>query len=123
MSKKPYVSNAELNRRLQQQKKQLQQNAAPLQPQYVTATFNAIENKAGFFVHNWRSSWKWFSNWCFGLIVFFAVTPIPPEVLAALPENVRAYVIAFMASCGIALRYVNQSKVKALPPITGADNV
>ncbi|MHA3102686.1 hypothetical protein [Acinetobacter sp. ANC 3791] len=117
MSKKNYISNAELNRRLQQQKKQLQQNAVPVQPQYVTATFNAIENKAGLFVHNWRSSWKWFSNWCFGLIVFFAITPIPPEVLSVLPANVRTYVIAFMALCGIALRYINQSKVKVLPPV------
>ncbi|MHA3079533.1 DUF7940 domain-containing protein [Acinetobacter sp. ANC 5502] len=117
MSKKSYISNAELNRRLQQQKKQLQQNTIPVQPQHVTATLNAIENKAGLFVHNWRSSWKWISNWCFGLIVFFAITPIPPEVLSVLPANVRAYVIAFMALCGIAGRYINQTKVKALPPV------
>ncbi len=125
MSKKPYVSNAELNRRLQQQKAHLLNNRLQqTQPlQYVTATIGTIENQAGVFVHNWRSSWKWISNWCFGLIVFFAVTPIPPEILTALPTNVRAYVIAFMALCGIAGRYINQSKAKALPPITGADNV
>lgn len=125
MSKKPYVSNAELNRRLQQQKAHLLNNrlqqAQPLQ--YVTATIGTIENKAGVLVHNWRSGWKWLSNWCLGLIAFFAVTPIPPEVLAVLPADVRYYVIAFLALCGIAGRFINQTKNKALPPVAGADNV
>lgn len=64
----------------------------------------------GRIVENWRDSWKWISNWCFGLIVFFATTPIPPEVLAVLPENIRYYVIAFTAFCGFVGRYLNQSK-------------
>lgn len=64
----------------------------------------------GFFVSNWRDSWKWISNWCFGLIVFFATTPIPPELLAVLPENIRYYVIAWVAFCGFVGRYINQNK-------------
>ena len=66
--------------------------------------------RSGLIVANWRDSWKWISNWCFGLIVFFATTPIPPEVLAVLPENVRIYLIAFTAFCGFVGRYINQSK-------------
>lgn len=62
-----------------------------------------------FIVHNWRDSWKWLSNWCFGLVMFFAVTPIPPELLAVLPENIRYYVIAWVAFCGFVGRYLNQS--------------
>ncbi|RLL17872.1 DUF7940 domain-containing protein [Acinetobacter chengduensis] len=75
----------------------------------------------GFVVGNWRDSWKWISNWCFGLIVFFATTPIPPEVLAVLPENIRYYVIAFTAFCGFVGRYLNQSKPVPLPPIHAGD--
>ena len=75
----------------------------------------------GPIVENWRDSWKWISNWCFGLIVFFATTPIPPEVLAVLPENVRYYFIAFTAFCGFVGRYINQSKPVALPPINAGD--
>lgn len=77
----------------------------------------------GRIVENWRDSWKWISNWCFGLIVFFATTPIPPELLAVLPENIRAYVIAWTAFCGLAGRYINQSKPVKLPLINGDTNV
>ncbi|CAB1222420.1 hypothetical protein [Acinetobacter bouvetii] len=62
-----------------------------------------------FIVHNWRDSWKWLSNWCFGLVMFFAVTPLPPELLAVLPEHIRFYVIAWIAFCGMVGRYINQS--------------
>ncbi len=60
-------------------------------------------------VPNWKDSIRWISTWCFGLIAFFAVTPIPPEVLAALPEEIRTYLIAFTAFCGFVGRYINQS--------------
>ena len=75
----------------------------------------------GHIVENWRDSWKWISNWCFGLIVFFATTPIPPELLAVLPENFRTYLIAWTAFCGFVGRYINQSKPVALPPINAGD--
>lgn len=61
-------------------------------------------------VENWRSSWKWISSWCFGIVLFFTVTPIPSELLAVLPENIRSYVIAWTAFCGFIGRYINQSK-------------
>ena len=62
-----------------------------------------------FVISNWKDSIKWISTWCFGLIAFFAVTPIPTEVLALLPEEIRTYLIAFTAFCGFVGRYINQS--------------
>lgn len=71
----------------------------------------------GLMVSNWRDGWKWISNWCFGLIVFFATTPIPPELLLVLPENVRIHLIAWVAFCGFVGRYLNQSKGAPLWPL------
>lgn len=71
----------------------------------------------GLMVSNWRDGWKWISNWCFGLIVFFATTPIPPELLLVLPENVRMHLIAWVAFCGFVGRYLNQSKGAPLWPL------
>lgn len=79
------------------------------QSQFVTAEILPFVNK-NLVVHNWKDSWKWISNWCFGLVMFFAVTPIPPEFLAVLPENIRGYMIAWTAFCGLVGRYLNQSK-------------
>ena len=78
-------------------------------PEPIIAELGSFTN-TGFVVGNWRNSWKWISNWCFGLIVFFATTPIPPELLAVLPEDVRTYLIAWTAFCGFVGRYLNQSK-------------
>lgn len=119
MSKKPYVSNAELNRRLQQQKAHLLNNrlqqAQPLQ--YVTATIGTIENKAGVLVHNWRSGWKWISNWAFILIGYISVYGVPNEVLMFVPEASQAKVTGLLALIGLVFRFINQTKNKALPPV------
>lgn len=119
MSKKPYVSNAELNRRLQQQKAHLLNNrlqqAQPLQ--YVTATIGTIENKAGVLVHNWRSGWKWLSNWAFILIGYISVYGVPNEVLMFVPEASQAKVTGLLALIGLVFRFINQTKNKALPPV------
>lgn len=119
MSKKPYVSNAELNRRLQQQKAHLLNNrlqqAQPLQ--YVTATIGTIENQAGVLVHNWRSGWKWISNWAFILIGYISVYGVPNEVLMFVPEASQAKVTAVLALTGLVFRFINQTKSKALPPV------
>ena len=119
MSKKPYVSNAELNRRLQQQKAHLLNNrlqqAQPLQ--YVTATIGTIENKAGVLVHNWRSGWKWLSNWAFILIGYISVYGVPNEVLMIVPEASQAKVTGLLALTGLIFRFINQTKNKALPPV------
>ena len=78
-------------------------------PEPIIAELGSFTN-TGFVVGNWRNSWKWISNWCFGLIVFFATTPIPPDLLMVLPEDVRTYLIAWTAFCGFVGRYLNQSK-------------
>ena len=119
MSKKPYVSNAELNRRLQQQKAHLLNNrlqqAQPLQ--YVTATIGTVENQAGVLVHNWRSGWKWISNWAFILIGYISVYGVPNEVLMFVPEASQAKVTGLLALTGLIFRFINQTKNKALPPV------
>ena len=78
-------------------------------PEPIIAELGSFTN-TGFVVGNWRNSWKWISNWCFGLIVFFATTTIPPELLMVLPEDMRTYLIAWTAFCGFVGRYLNQSK-------------
>ena len=85
-------------------------------PKPIVAELGLSMN-TGFVVGNWRDSWKWISNWCFGLIAFFATTPIPPELLAILPENVRMHLIAWVAFCGLIGRYINQSKPLPLPAL------
>ena len=91
-------------------------------PEPIMAELGSFTN-TGFLVGNWRNSWKWISNWCFGLIVFFATTPIPPDLLMVLPENIRFYLIVWVAFCGFVGRYINQTKPVSLPPIDigGAD--
>jgi len=80
-----------------------------MQPEPIMAEIGSTLH-TGLMVSNWRDGWKWISNWCFGLIVFFATTPIPPELLLVLPENVRMHLIAWTAFCGFVGRYLNQSK-------------
>lgn len=117
---------AEARQKLLDQAKRHQQRVDELKaeiaqmPEPVVASLG-FKTYTGPIVENWRDSWKWISNWCFGLIVFFATTPIPPEVLAVLPENVRYYFIAFTAFCGFVGRYINQSKPVALPSINAGD--
>ncbi|WOE42914.1 DUF7940 domain-containing protein [Acinetobacter chinensis] len=97
--------------RVDELKAEIAQKPEPMMAELVS-TLNT-----GLVVGNWRDSWKWISNWCFGLIVFFASTPIPPELLAVLPEHIRLYVIAWIAFCGFVGRYLNQSKPVPLPPV------
>ncbi|WP_336937057.1 hypothetical protein [Acinetobacter modestus] len=73
-----------------------------------------FEPQQKFLVENWRHGWKWISTWAFGLITVAATVPIPPEVLAVLPDHIRLAVIAGIAISGGILRFVNQSK--PLPP-------
>lgn len=60
-------------------------------------------------VENWRKGWRWFSVWAFALIVFFATTPLPPEVVAILPKPLADNLITLVAVCGLILRFVQQS--------------
>ena len=107
--------NDDLAHQVSSLKFQLENKPKPIMAE-IGSTFNE-----GFMVGNWRDSKKWISNWCFGLIAFLAVTPIPPEVLAIQPENVRYYLIAFTAFCGFLGRYINQTKPVPLPPIDVGD--
>lgn len=66
-------------------------------------------------VTNWRTGWRWFSNWAFVLIVFIATVPIPPEILNLLPSEKREYLMAMVAVAGLMLRFINQTKA---PPKT-----
>ncbi|AZN69293.1 hypothetical protein DX910_14565 [Acinetobacter haemolyticus] len=88
------------------------------------------ENDASFFepqrkflVENWRHGWKWISTWSFALITLAATVPIPPEVLAILPEHIRLGVIAGIAISGGILRFVNQSKSLPLLMIRGLHDI
>lgn len=106
---------SEAKKKLLDQSKRHQQRVDELKaeikqkPEPIMAELGSFAN-TGFVVGNWRNSWKWISNWCFGLIVFFATTPIPPELLMVLPEDMRTYLIAWTAFCGFVGRYLNQSK-------------
>lgn len=118
MSKKSYVSNQELQRRLRQQKAHLQSNQKFIQPlQYATATLGYTENKSGVIIHNWKSGWKWISNWMFVLIAYIAVNGVPSEIMAIIPIKHQGSIIAFCAVIGIFFRFYNQSRIKPLPSI------
>lgn len=67
-------------------------------------------------VTNWRTGWRWFSNWAFVLIVFIATVPIPPEILNLLPSEKREYLMAMVAMAGLILRFINQTKPEPVKP-------
>lgn len=116
------LEHVDLKQKLLDQAKRHQQRIDELKaeiaykPEPIMAEIGSSFND-GIWVQNWRDSKKWISNWCFGLIAFFAVTPIPPELLVVLPENVRYYLIAFAALCGFVGRYINQTQPVPLPPV------
>lgn len=61
-------------------------------------------------VADWKNGWKWFSNWAFVLVVFLATEPLPPELIAMLPDVVQQRLIAIVAIAGLVLRFVVQSR-------------
>lgn len=61
-------------------------------------------------VEDWRSGWKWFSSWMFLLVMFLAAEPLPPELMAVLPERAQNVLIVIAAVAGLLLRFVKQSK-------------
>lgn len=60
-------------------------------------------------VEDWRSGWRWFSVWGFALIVFFATTPLPPEIVNALPAPIAKNLVTIVAVCSLILRFVRQT--------------
>lgn len=74
-------------------------------------------NDSGFFVANWRNGWKWFSNLALTAIVAINTVPVSPEMLDALPPDIRQQVTIGLGVIGILARFINQSKAKPLSPL------
>jgi len=119
MSKKYHVSPKELQRRLNQQKRDLSANKPNniVEPKYFQAVHGSTL-KLGFWVHNWQTGWKWFSNVAFAGIVAVQAfyETLPPEVIAALPPDTQSKITLGLAVLGLLGRFINQSKSKPLPP-------
>ena len=119
MNKKYSVSPKELSRRLRQQKKEILANNPNkiIEPQY----FQGVQGstlKLGFWVNNWQTGWKWFSNVAFAGIVAVQAfyDTLPPEVIMALPFDTQSKITLSLAVLGLLGRFINQSKPKPLPP-------
>lgn len=119
MSKKYNVSPKELQRRLSQQKRDLSANKPNkiVEPQYLEG-LHGSKFKLGFWVHNWQTGWKWFSNVAFAGIVAVQAfyETLPPEVITALPPDTQSKITLGLAVLGLLGRFINQSKPKPLPP-------
>nr|WP_298892213.1 DUF4414 domain-containing protein [uncultured Acinetobacter sp.] len=74
-------------------------------------------NDSGFWVANWRNGWKWFSNLALTAIVAINTVPVSPEMLDALPPDIRQQVTIGLGVIGILARFINQSKAKPAPSL------
>lgn len=118
MSKKYGVSRQELERRLNQQKKSLRVDN---QIKPVDSSMQLVRGsnmKLGFWVYNWQTGWKWFSNVAFAGIVAVQAfyDTLPPELVMALPVDTQSKITLGLAVLGLLGRFINQSKPKSLPP-------
>ncbi|MEI1709135.1 hypothetical protein V8Q18_06255 [Acinetobacter baumannii] len=118
MSKKYYVSPKELQRRLNQQKRDLSANQPNkiVEPKFIQG-IHGSSLKFGFWVHNWQTGWKWFSNVAFAGIVAVQAfyETLPPELINALPPDTQSKITLSLAVLGLLGRFINQSKPKPLP--------
>lgn len=82
------------------------------QPQLVEAKLESFTANYGFFVGNKSTSWKWFSNVAFALIVAVQAfyDALPSELLASLPDATQSNITVVLAILGVIGRYINQSK-------------
>jgi hypothetical protein len=117
MSKKYGVSKQELERRLSQQKKAL---LADNQIKPVESSMQLLRGsnmKLGFWVNNWQTGWKWFSNVAFAGIVAVQAfyDTLPPELVMTLPADTQSKITLGLAVLGLLGRFINQSKPKPLP--------
>ncbi|MFV5413871.1 hypothetical protein [Acinetobacter baumannii] len=117
MSKKYAVSQQELQRRLNQQKKELltKNPSKVIEPQYLQGI--EVKLKKRWIVENWRHGWKWLSNYVFGAIGYIAIFGLPPEVIALLPADSQKEVIGILSGLGILARFLDQNRAKPLPPV------
>lgn len=85
-------------------------------PDYVSGLLEQTHH-TGVMVKNWQQGWKWFSNLALAAIVAINTSPIPPEILNALPPDTQQKVTIGLAVLGLLGRFINQSKPKPLPPV------
>ncbi|KXZ66831.1 hypothetical protein [Acinetobacter venetianus] len=71
----------------------------------------------GWFVQNWRTGWKWFSNLALAAIVAVNTSPIPPELLDVLPPETQQKVTIGLAIFGLLGRFINQSRKKEVADV------
>ncbi len=118
MSKKYAVSRQELERRLSQQKKTLLVDNRIKPVESSVRLTSSLNTKFGFWVHNWQTGWKWFSNVALAGIVAVQAfyDTLPPELVTALPADTQSKITLGLAVLGLLGRFINQSKPKPLPP-------
>lgn len=118
MSKKYAVSRQELGRRLNQQKKTLLVDNRIKPVESSVRLTSGLNTKFGFWVHNWQTGWKWFSNVALAGIVAVQAfyDTLPPELVTALPADTQSKITLGLAVLGLLGRFINQSKPKPLPP-------
>ncbi|MEX5365686.1 hypothetical protein WCE00_01735 [Acinetobacter haemolyticus] len=80
-------------------------------PDYVSGLLEQTHH-TGVVVKNWKNGWKWFSNLALAAIVAVNTSPIPPELLDALPPDARQKVTIGLAVFGLLGRFINQSRKK-----------
>ena len=61
-------------------------------------------------VKNWKDGWRWFSNVAFTAIAVVNSAPLPPELIDAMPDNIRVHVTVALAVVGVVGRFIDQSK-------------
>jgi hypothetical protein len=62
------------------------------------------------FVDNWNDFWKWYSTWAMTALALVEVgwQTVPPEVLTAMPDGARAWVVGILWALGMLGRVVKQ---------------
>ncbi|TCM61883.1 hypothetical protein EC844_12637 [Acinetobacter calcoaceticus] len=111
MNKKPYVSNLELKRRLQQQKNSVMSSSKSSPVLDGSLDLKPIQ-RPPILVKNWKQGWSWMSNLAFAGIVatqsFYDA--LPPELIASLPADTQTTVTLGLALLGLIGRFINQTR-------------
>lgn len=91
-----------------------------LKQSFVSAELIA-ESSDGMVVPNWKQGWKWFSNLALAAIVAINTSPIPPEIIDALPPDARQQVTIGLAVVGILGCFINQSRKKDVADVRNTE--
>lgn len=59
-------------------------------------------------VKDWRQGWRWFSNLALTAIIAVNTTPIPPEIIGALPPDTQHKATIGLAVLGLIGRFIKQ---------------